>query len=375
MSNNIVRLIPLDERNTVTDTATHNIEEAMPVLNETMALVIAGSAALKMLMSLLPEAAKNVEDASQVLTERFKSLADSASSQSDMVQMLIENIGTISFEDKNVTIEEFINLFSKTLDDSVSKMLFVSKKALSMVYNMDDAIKNLHEIEKFSEKIQAITKQSNLLALNALIEAARAGEVGKGFGVVANEVKNLSDEISALSENMRKRTDIIMKSVVDGFGVLKEVATTDMNSNIQAKDTLESLMKGLMRQSEQSMKVMQQSAATSREISGSISGMIVNLQFQDRNTQITENAVHIIRHFLEVFDDIWSKEKAMVQSGAMVADLPGVQKAADDLLSVIKLGEIRARYLDLLKTSGVVSAAQASTTSAEISPSQDIELF
>lgn len=350
--------------------------QASPVLNETMALVIAGSAALKMLMSLLPEAARNVELASQDLTERFKSLASSASTQSDMVQALIANIGNIELEEKKVSLEEFISLFSKTLNDSVSKMLFISKKALSMVYSMDDAIKNIHEIENFSKKIQDITKQSNLLALNALIEAARAGDVGKGFGVVASEVKTLSGEIAALSDQMRIRTDIIMKSVVSGFDVLKEVATTDMNSNIKAKDTLEALMQGLVKQSDQSMKVMQESAASSREISTSIQGMIVNLQFQDRNSQITENAVHIINHFLMVFEDIWSKENAMVQSGALVVDTAGVQKAADDLLAVIKLGEIRARYLEMLKSSGIASSSHANgTAQGDASSHQDIELF
>ena len=371
MTDNILSFIPPEHH--AVPMGPSSVDQASPVLNETMAMVVAGSAALKMLMGLLPEAAKNVELASQDLTERFKTLAHSAGSQSDMVQALLANIGSIDLGDKRVSLEEFIGLFSKTLDDSVSKMLFVSKKALSMVYNMDDAIKNLHEIEKFSTKIQAITKQTNLLALNALIEAARAGEAGRGFGVVANEVKSLSTEISALSNDMCVRTSIIMKSVTDGFDVLKEVATTDMNSNIQAKDTLEALMQGLVKQSEQSMKVMQDSAASSREISTSIQGMIVNLQFQDRNTQITEGAVQVINHFLMVFEDIWSKEKAMVQSGALAVDEAGVQKAADDLLAVIKLGEIRTRYIELLKSSGALSSAN--TAVVAVKSSEDIELF
>ena len=345
-------------------------EHATPVLTETMAMVIAGGAALRMLMELLPESALKVEDASRDLTTRFKTLAESALTQSDTVQALTDNIGTIALDEKQVTLDEFISIFRKTLDDSVAKMLFVSKKALSMVYNMDDAIKNLHEIEKFSEKIQAITKQSNLLALNALIEASRAGEAGKGFGVVANEVKTLSAEIATLSENMRTRTDMIITSVVSGFEVLKEVATTDMSDNIQAKDTLESLMQGLVRQSEQSMQVMSESAATSRGMSDSIQGMIVDLQFQDRNSQVMENSVAVIGHFLELFEDILSKEKALLQSGELVADETEIQKEVEALCGVIKLGEIRNRYRELLRREGVIS-----DTTASAAPAEDIELF
>lgn len=370
MTEQLRRILPFENTLSLM-TEQHTIDEAVPVLNETMGIVIAGSAALKMLMGLLPEAAKNVEHASQDLTDRFKTLATGANTQSEILQALLSNIGSIVVDNRKVSLEEFIELFSSTLDDSIAKMLFVAKKALAMVYNMDDAIANLHEIEKFSKRIQEITKQSNLLSLNALIEAASAGEQGKGFGIVANEMKVLSSEIASLSDSMRSRTAVIMKSVTDGYDILKEVATTDMNSNIQAKETLEALMKGLMKQSDQSMAVMRESAESSRQTSTSIQGMIMNLQFQDRNTQITENAVHIIQHFLEVFDDIWSKEKAMVQSGALVADEDSVQKAADDLLSVIKLGEIRARYLNLLKDTGIELAG----TVVNASPAEDIELF
>lgn len=151
-------------------------DRAAPVLHDTLALTIAGGAALQMLMKLLPEASKNVEHASQDLTVRFKTLAENSATQGDMVQALLATIGTLEINGKRVPLDEFIALFSKTLDDAINKLLFISKKALTMVYSMDDAIKNLHEIEKFSKKIQELTKQSNLLALNATIEAQRAGE-------------------------------------------------------------------------------------------------------------------------------------------------------------------------------------------------------
>lgn len=374
MTNNVLRLLPQENQGDPSPAVSSAADQAAPVLHETLALVIAGGAALRMLMTLLPEAARNVEYASQDLTGCFKTLAESANVQSEMVQALLATIGTLEIEGKRVPLDEFIALFSKTLDDAVSKLLFVSKKALSMIYSMDDAIKNLHEIENFSKKIQVLTKQSNLLALNATIEAQRAGEAGKAFSVVASEVKMLSKEVTSLSEDMRSRTGIIMKSVMDGFNVLKEVATTDMNANIMAKDTLESLMKGLVKQSDESIKVMQESAASSKSISNSIQGMIVNLQFQDRNTQIAENAVGIIGYCLGVFDDIWSKEKAMVASGVLSTDAPGVQKAVDDLFSVIKLGDIQNLYLEILKNSGVATAAnQVPVESPPIA--KDIELF
>jgi methyl-accepting chemotaxis protein len=335
-------------------------ENAPDISSHALALAEAGGAALAMLAQLLPEAATNVEVAAQDLTDRFKQLATRSNAQSAMVQALVETLGVIRLSDKNVTMPEFIALFTRTLDDAIAKMLFVSGKALSMVRSMEEAMANLKEIERFSKQIQEITKHSNLLALNALIEAAQAGEAGKGFGVVAGEVKLLSNEIAALSENMRLRTDTIMKSMAVGFDILQEVAGTDMGATVTAKATLEGLMDGLVAQGHASARVMQDSADASKEMSGVIGGMIMDLQFQDRNTQITENAVDILGQCVALC------MRVRMSSGA--ADSGETRQAVEAMLSVMKLGDIRTRYTNTLRKQGITcaSAAGAEALSAEI---------
>lgn len=94
-----------------------------------------------------------------------------------------------------------LQLINKAMDDATSKILFVSKEAMSMVYGLEEAKHNLDSTENFITQINKITKQTNLLALNATIEAARAGEAGKGFEVVAG-ISQLSKEIAILSMEM-----------------------------------------------------------------------------------------------------------------------------------------------------------------------------
>lgn len=350
--------------------------EASEFPQDMLAPLQAAIQALKVLTSMLPNAAQTVEITSQELTARFQRLAQSSNMQSRTVQALVASMGTIPLGDRKISLEEFIQLFTKTLDDSVSKMLFVAKKALAMVYKLDDAITNLNDIKVFSKKIQDITKQSNLLALNALIEASRAGEAGKGFGVVAQEVKTLSAQIAVLSNDMRSRTDIIIQSVIDGFEVLKEVATADMNDTIQAKATLEELMQGLVLQSEESKEVMQRSAAHSSEIASSIQGMIVDFQFQDRNTQIMQNAGKILNKCIAIFERIADKAQTLRGDDTEIVQHAKVHHAAQAILAEITLGEIRREYDALMRELGV-ELYPASDTSAVAGgkPIEDIELF
>jgi methyl-accepting chemotaxis protein len=68
------------------------------------------------------------------------------------------------------------------------------------------------DIGKVTETISAISAQTNLLALNATIEAARAGAAGKGFSVVANEIKELALQTAAATEDIKTRIEGIQSS-------------------------------------------------------------------------------------------------------------------------------------------------------------------
>ncbi|MEB3210714.1 MAG: hypothetical protein VKL39_05145, partial [Leptolyngbyaceae bacterium] len=125
----------------------------------------------------------------------------------------------------------------------------------------------------------------------------------------------------------------------------------------EAKETLEALMQGLVQQNAESTRVMEESSLSSRSIAQTISGMVMDLQFQDRNTQVTENAVAMLEACLKAPDDA---------------------EAAARTVSAIRLGEIRARYVALLQQAGLMPE-HLSATPAPLSltqnPAEDIELF
>lgn len=337
-----------------------------PAMHEGMERAAAMSGALEIMQQLLPEAAKAVERASTELTTTFTTLAGSASDQSHIMHELVNTVGHMVVENRDITLEEFITLFRTTLDDMIGKLLFVSKKALAMVYAMEDSIKSLQEIEAFSREINEITKKTRLLSLNATIEAARAGEAGKGFAVVAEEVKDISDQISGLSKLMNIRTQAIMDSVSVSYEVLKEVATIDMNTNLEAKETLQKLMHALTLQNEKSIFVMQQSADTSAKIASSIQGMVISLQFQDRNTQMMENAVKMIGRCLKLFDFCKHAE---------TYDIPTLQQMTDSISEVISLGEIRKSYLEKMRRDYALPYLEIASDTGASTSEDNIDLF
>ena len=115
-----------------------------------------------------------------------------------------------------------------------------SKKVSEVIWNLSTKSNEIGEVVEF---INGITEQINLLSLNAAIEAARAGEAGRGFTVVANEVKKLA-ELS--QESTLKISKLITEIQSDIKKSVEEVSNTNQTIDKQAvalKNTDDSLKK------------------------------------------------------------------------------------------------------------------------------------
>ncbi|OAV41022.1 methyl-accepting chemotaxis protein [Clostridium saccharobutylicum] len=92
--------------------------------------------------------------------------------------------------------------------------------------------KDINEINEITNLINSISEQTNLLALNAAIEAARAGESGKGFSVVAEEIRNLAEQSKDSSESISK---LISEISGNADEIVQESVMMDDEMRNQAK--------------------------------------------------------------------------------------------------------------------------------------------
>jgi methyl-accepting chemotaxis protein len=156
----------------------------------------------------------------------------------------------------------------------------------SMLAQIKDLERFTRELRDMAEGVASIAAQTNLLALNAAIEAARAGPSGRGFAVVAQEVRNLSSRSAETGRNISNRVGLISSAILAASQAAEQSSEQEDRSMQSAEGMIETVLADFRTMTDALVQSSDLLKQESIGIQGEVGQALVQLQFQDRVSQV-----------------------------------------------------------------------------------------
>lgn len=229
-----------------------------------------------------------IHEAVGLLSNSFNGLNQETRLQQQLVSSLIDQVsddGSKQAADR-ITVKSVAEAMSSVLQYFVEVLTQVSSQSKKVISKMETMIGKINQTFTLLASVEKITKQTNLLSLNAFIEAARSGEAGSGFQVVATEMRSLSQNSAKLNEQIRAEVEKSRSIVDETQELVNQMALRDIDALVDAKNRADDIFAQLNDMNAHVASSLAEVSDIADQIDNNVGLAVRSLQFDDIVNQL-----------------------------------------------------------------------------------------
>ena len=254
-----------------------------------------------------------IAESIETLNNSFSGLYKHTQAEYELIRSLLENLGGDEHSDE-MSVQKFSAEIKVVLTYLIGLLTNSSQRSSQTVEKIDDMVGQIESIFTLLEDVKGIADQTNLLALNAAIEAARAGEAGRGFAVVADEVRKLSLNSNLLNAQIRKQAEKARGTVDQVRHIVSETASKDMEQAVSSEKQVDNMLNDLEEMNGGIATKLGDVSGIVTQIEANISDAMRSLQFEDIVRQLVEQVMNHnlkLSHFSSMVNQFVEESKSL----------------------------------------------------------------